>query len=191
MKRSTTELYGAVPRDIIETRNSLAKFFIGASKKRIEELQSIPYIQTDDALIEDCLKAQEHWEKLLREEIWMREIKFRAFNKKYKTMYKSSSIYKIFFDNGSDDVETDDLVTHNKEEIILMQYTGLKDKNGVEIYEGDIIKGTKENEYKGQSNVFFGYNWNLQPFSYLGVWDMNKFEVIGNIYENKELLDEH
>ena len=119
----------------------------------------------------------------------MREIKFRAFNKKYKTMYKSSSIYKIFFDNGSDDVETDDLVTHNKEEIILMQYTGLKDKNGVEIYEGDIIKGTKENEYKGQSDVFFGYNWNLQPFSYLGVWDMNKFEVIGNIYENKELLD--
>ena len=69
MKRSTHELYGEVPRDILETRNSLAKFFIGASKERIEELQSIPYIQTDDALIEDCLKAQEHWEKLLREEI--------------------------------------------------------------------------------------------------------------------------
>ena len=69
MKRSTTELYGAVPRDILETRDSLAMFFIVASRDRLKELQSVPYKEMDDALIEDCLKAQEHWEKLLREEI--------------------------------------------------------------------------------------------------------------------------
>jgi len=69
MQRTTTELYGVVPRDIFETRNSLAKFFIEASQKKIRELQSVPYVQTDDALIEDCLKAQDHWKKLLEEEL--------------------------------------------------------------------------------------------------------------------------
>lgn len=70
----------------------------------------------------------------------------------------------------------------------IMQDTGLKDKNDKEIYEGDIVRGTEDNEHQGQSNVFWGEYWDLQPFSYLGCRDMNMFEVIGNIYENPELL---
>lgn len=69
MKRSTSELYGAVPRDILDTRNSLAKYFIEASKKQIKEIQKIELNKRDEALLNDCIKAKEHWEKLLDEEI--------------------------------------------------------------------------------------------------------------------------
>ena len=69
MKRSTSELYGTVPRDILDTRNSLAKYFIEASKKKIKEIQSVGFYKRDEALLNDCIKAKEHWEKLLDEEI--------------------------------------------------------------------------------------------------------------------------
>ena len=83
---------------------------------------------------------------------------------------------------------------------ILMQYTGLKDKNGVEIYEGDIIKIEKcftngvdklsdhIGEIKYLNCRFMAtdeYLNSLCPYTY-----KNQIEVIGNIYENPELLRE-
>ena len=84
----------------------------------------------------------------------------------------------------------------NDGHVALMQYTGLKDKNGVEIYEGDILQGDN-NDFviKKEKHVI---EWDeettgFSPFIYdlndTGGWiDRESMEVIGNIYENAEIL---
>lgn len=82
----------------------------------------------------------------------------------------------------------------------LMQYTGLKDKNGNEIYEGDILQGQRGH----RSVVRFGWGWDAAAwgYSYGWIFDLQVLscgegggywkhddEVIGNIYENPELVD--
>ncbi len=132
----------------------------------------------------------------------MREIKFRNWDKENKRMvYLGFNFYQrgpmkdeLEFDSEKDynrDWEND------KEGILsepeLMQYTGLKDKNGKEIYEGDIVKfettlGIVE-WTNGDCAEFFirGKRWVFYEMSgKLFCWD--ELEVIGNIYENEELL---
>lgn len=78
----------------------------------------------------------------------------------------------------------------NLENVELMQYTGLKDKNGVEIYEGDIVRyaefncpvlWSKDLMWCIDINNGYGEEMLTAYFDY-------ELEVIGNIYENKELL---
>lgn len=115
----------------------------------------------------------------------MREIKFRAW---VKTDIEDDGIYEYMESDASTFVEPFEL--HNTEMIILLQYTGLKDKNGVEIYDGDIFKATHNFGPGGMheriSSVAFdlekGYQWEY--------WDLDTIEVIGNIYEKPELLDQ-
>ena len=100
---------------------------------------------------------------------------------------------------GTDEQESEELMGddgHRTNYYDLMQYTGLKDKNGKEIYEGDIVEVSKDIS-AGKYRVQFWDNESafmliddLKPKSMrLGVWFCsNKIEVIGNIYENPELL---
>ncbi len=128
----------------------------------------------------------------------MREIKFRVWSTKNN---KAIMIPLTFFNAG-------DLI--QEKDWIVMQYTGLKDNDDVEIYEGDIVRGRYENEveiivfgnigYDGKWNGLTGFtlksweskHWETHESD--GFYELEyhfepeELEVVGNIYENPELL---
>ena len=110
----------------------------------------------------------------------MREIKFRTFHRGRMEILREFNEHHIFFD--------DDGMQTIQGDMHLMQYTGLKDKNGVEIYEGDICR------YKNDGSYWVGmvrYNHCSYMFSSDRgqnlIYTLDR-EVIGNIHENPELL---
>jgi len=114
----------------------------------------------------------------------MREIKFRAWNKAYDFMMDIEKISLrnncVYFDGEW------------WEDCELMQCTGLHDKNGVEIFEGDILKeGISIGKVEYSKSSF-----NIQWFSNKDFWSAwlehhsEHCEIVGNIYENPELLQE-
>ena len=134
----------------------------------------------------------------------MRELKFRAWLENVervretdgKIVYNTESYYDyapIINNNGLLDVEYGcDIVGNSDEKYIIEQYTGLKDKNGKEIYEGDIVSvrnKNRKNEYD-IGVVEFGKAAFRCPFL-LGKYHQGQVEVIGNVHENADLLEEN
>jgi len=137
----------------------------------------------------------------------MREIKFRAWDIENK-YFVNSNRYFIELDDGTTwfnlgtDEGSDNLVDQSFK-LELMQYTGLKDKNGKEIYSGDILNGyhnkgcekcghnarTVHYEVVFEDGMFAtkGHPQSLErQMAYSS--EPSEFEVIGNIYENGDLL---
>ena len=116
-----------------------------------------------------------------------REIKFRAIEKewKYKSTKKPEMVYGI--ESCYDDNIGDCFANFLSGDHHIMQYTGLKDKNGKEIYEGDIINWPNLNSvgqvYYNQKEVVFCVKCKHDE-----AWLDSGCEVIGNIYENPELI---
>jgi len=129
----------------------------------------------------------------------MREIKFRAWNKKEKVMINSVedefavvSNGWIILEDNNDDYGTSWFSDRNHIEdpanLILMQYTGLKDKNGKEIYESDLLKrpdGAIEEIVFDAGSFCIKYKDSIFDF----IAEDNNLEIIGNIYEHPNLIN--
>jgi len=127
-----------------------------------------------------------------------REIKYKVWDKNNKK-FIPQSITKdleitIRFDGVfvSDNVRIDG--TKNGEDLILLQYTGLTDKHGKEIYEGDIVSYMDKTLIVEWSECRWAFvypnNEDVLDGFYVYTYKLNKkMEVIGNIYENKNLLN--
>lgn len=148
----------------------------------------------------------------------MREIKFRAWHKKNKAIIPWKFILELlrgrriylpasantpqpFISDPDTKVYSIASNIFTDEDFILMQYTGLKDKNGKEIYDGDIVKGpkylcdnmsegvsvglVKESEIELSCGAGYTLGWYIEGDNQL---NFPSCEVIGNIHENPELL---
>ena len=122
-----------------------------------------------------------------------REIKFRAWDKVHNILIVKTS-RKIGFNGYCDD------------ELLLMQYTGLKDKNGKEIYEGDVISSyailqdgerhLRTSVVKWNSTLGYWFLFDIESGGEISIYSKQENgcnlyrKVIGNIHQNPELLKE-
>ena len=101
----------------------------------------------------------------------MRQIKFRAWDTQFKRMLNNVAV-------------CDGIVPHIGHHCEVMQFTGLKDKNDKEIYEGDIVKA----KYHWDEPHVIALPTDYYDFTEYTL-DGEDMEVIGNFYENPELLN--
>ena len=138
-----------------------------------------------------------------------REIKFRAWDKIQEKMYAVAGIsphneimVSEKINSGRqwylvEDIHIKKYQQYGHGDVVLQQFTGLKDKNGEEIYEGDVVR---ENNELGVSDLHYeiGYKDGHTSMTGInkgntydrhGIWNLiSSLEIIGNIYSNPELL---
>ena len=130
-----------------------------------------------------------------------RQIKFRAYDKKEKKWLLGYDVgnlggFSLFgecmlMDEWSAILNEYlfDRNGHTAEDLVVMQFTGLLDKNGKEIYEGDIVKAQFDSEPNGEVKWYQEYCcFGIDGFMQITELQAKNFEVIGNIYESPELL---
>lgn len=134
----------------------------------------------------------------------MREIKFRAWDKKHKLMQALSNIFKPMSEDMQTYINHDEGICHlfighgafvgieHPSDIVLMQYTGLLDSKGKEIYEGDILT-TNNKDAVNWKCIFEKGSFLFSRIGYEnegGYGWRGDLYVIGNIYENPNLLSQ-
>lgn len=141
----------------------------------------------------------------------MNKLKFRAWNTTTNTWYKpvfdasNGNLHELMISFKGDLLaHTIEGIEHEsvfKDQYIINQYIGYPDKNGKEIYEGDIInitnysynnsEGKREESIERQTindmRDYFQYK-GYSEIELCELWDSENLEIIGNIYENPELL---
>ncbi|ENO1434145.1 hypothetical protein ACA804_001707 [Listeria monocytogenes] len=122
----------------------------------------------------------------------MREIEFRAWDKEVKEMDYNPSVIEIWQNKPINE----QFRLESEEKLVWMQYTGLKDKNGKKIFEGDIVNckffDRMVGDIAGVIN-FIDCVWAVSDFKNKRLYqliDVDNIEIIGNIHENLELLEE-
>lgn len=121
-----------------------------------------------------------------------REIKFRVWSEEDREYRTDCRLTELF---TSETGTPATVYSDEGDRFDIEQYTGLKDKNGKEVYEGDIISFENDNEIAMilwlDGKAMFGLRWlGCRVEDELDYWNVCKgpVEVIGNIHENKELL---
>jgi len=117
----------------------------------------------------------------------MKEIKFRAWDKDENYMRGWELLQRVYYGSPMEDN------IFNDADYILMQYTGLKDKNGVEIYEGDIVRdlftcmamGDCPEEPRTKDPIEVKIPDIYYRMEFMGYMPDLDFEIIGNIYDSE------
>lgn len=132
-----------------------------------------------------------------------REIKFRAwlddgYNKWMEYDFYIHSSSGVLYDESTTTYDTPNKEIEQAHNLTIMQCTGLKDISGADIYEGDIVSHAKESNLTDKT-TFIGcdvVNWSNSKARFeLGPHDLygmifKAYKILGNIYENPELLEE-